>query len=55
MSNYGLFEIIKYRLSWLCPLIKCAYQEFIIQNLDVVTFELGMKVCDLWNLWACYS
>jgi hypothetical protein len=23
---------------------KCAYQEFIIQNLDVVTLELGMKV-----------
>jgi hypothetical protein len=24
--------------------IKCAYQEFIIQNLDVVTLELDIKV-----------
>jgi hypothetical protein len=30
-----------------CPSIKCAYQAFIFQNLDVLTFELGMKVCDL--------
>jgi hypothetical protein len=28
-------------------LIKCAYQAFIIQNLDVLTLELGMKVCDI--------
>jgi hypothetical protein len=27
-------------------LIKCAYQVFIIQNLDVLTLELGMKVYD---------
>jgi hypothetical protein len=26
------------------PPRKCAYQAFIIQNLDVVTLELGMKV-----------
>jgi hypothetical protein len=26
------------------PLLKCAYQAFIIQNLDVMTLELSMKV-----------
>jgi hypothetical protein len=26
------------------PLKKCAYHAFIIQNLDVMTLELGMKV-----------
>jgi hypothetical protein len=31
------------------PPIKCVYQAFIIQNLDVLTLELGMKVCDLWK------
>jgi hypothetical protein len=27
--------------------MKCAYQEFIIQNLDVLTLELSMKVCEV--------
>jgi hypothetical protein len=27
-----------------CPPIKCAYQAFIIQNLDVLTLKLDMKV-----------
>ena len=26
------------------PLIKCAYQVFIIQNLNVLTFKLDMKI-----------
>jgi hypothetical protein len=30
-----------------CPPIKCVYQAFIIQNLDNLTLELGMKVCDI--------
>jgi hypothetical protein len=30
---------------------KCVYQAFIIQNLDVVILELGMKVCDLWKYY----
>jgi hypothetical protein len=30
--------------------IKCAYQVFIIQNLDVVILELGMKV-QFANFW----
>jgi hypothetical protein len=28
-----------------------AYQAFIIQKLDVMTLELGMKVCDLWKYY----
>jgi hypothetical protein len=32
-------------------MIKCVYPTFIIQNLDVVTLELGMKVCDLWKYY----
>jgi hypothetical protein len=31
--------------------IICAYQVFIIQNLDVVNLELGVKVCDLWKYY----
>jgi hypothetical protein len=27
--------------------IKCAYQVFIIQDMDVVTLGLDMKICDL--------
>jgi hypothetical protein len=28
-----------------------AYQAFIIQNLNVVTLKLGMKVCDVWKYY----
>jgi hypothetical protein len=51
---FGLLETIDTRKKKLkekeklidigCPLIKCAYQMFIIQNLDVLTLKLGMKV-----------
>jgi hypothetical protein len=30
-------------------IIKCACQAFIIQNLDIMTLELSMKVCDFWK------
>jgi hypothetical protein len=30
-----------------CLPLKCAYQAFIIHNLDVVILKLDMKVCDL--------
>ena len=34
-----------------CLPIKCAYQVFIIQNLDVLILELDMKICDIWKYY----
>ena len=33
------------------PQITCAYQAYIIQNLDVLIFELDMKVFDIWKYY----
>jgi hypothetical protein len=40
----NLFEKKKKLIDIGGPPIKCAYQAFIIQNLDVATLELSMKV-----------
>jgi hypothetical protein len=42
--NFILYKKKNKLVDFGSPLRKCAYQAFIIQNLDVVTLELDMKV-----------